>query len=262
MNRLKMMTCLGENTVPICLEIAAEISCRLGIEIEFKPVAAPTTAADKLAQGDVQLGWLCGLLYVNKVDEEQAPLDLLAAPIFSGYTQPVYFSKLTVPAESPFNTLKDLHGKAVAINEKASWSGNHLLRAMLQEQGLDMSFFGNIVTSGAHSKSFEMVAGGQVDAAAIDHSVFDFVAQHRPEMLARIRVIELIGPSPAPPLVIHRSVPKLLRHNIQSCLLELGKDPQFVCRIQPHRVETFVTVSDTDYLPIREGFARSLSMPL
>ncbi|MEM9773963.1 MAG: PhnD/SsuA/transferrin family substrate-binding protein [Chloroflexota bacterium] len=260
MNQLKMMTCLGENTVPVCAEIAAEMSERLGVEVVFKPVAESTPAAEKLMRGDVQLGWICGLLYVHKVDSENAQLDLLSAPIFSGHTEPVYFSNLTVATASPFKTIEDLSGHTLAINETTSWSGNHLLRAFMHERGLDMSFFDEVVVSGGHSKSFAMVAEGKVDAASIDHSVFDFVAEHRPELLERIRVIDLIGPSPAPPFVVHRSVSEHLRYKIRDCLLELGKDSQFISRVQPHRVETFVPISDADYQPIREGFARSLSM--
>ena len=260
MDRLKMMTCLGENTVPVCTELAAELSERLQLEVQFDPIAESTPAAEKLMRGDVQLGWICGLLYVDKVDSEKAPLELLAAPIFTGHTKPNYFSNLIVNAGSPVTTFEQLVGKSLAINETTSWSGNHLLRAFLHDRGLTMDFFGEVIVSGAHSKSFAMVAEGKAEVATIDHSVFDFVAQHRPELLEKVKIIELIGPSPAPPFVVHRSVPEHLRYKIRNCLLELGSDSRFVGRIQPHRVESFVPITDADYVPIRTGFANSLAM--
>ncbi|MEM8861504.1 MAG: PhnD/SsuA/transferrin family substrate-binding protein [Chloroflexota bacterium] len=260
MNQLKLMTCLGENTVPVCVELASEISRRLKIEVRFDPVAESTPAAEKLMRGEAQVGWICGLLYVHKVDTENAKLDLLAAPIFTGHTQPIYYSNLVVDAAGPIQSFDQLAGKSLAINETTSWSGNHLLRAVLYERGLDMNYFGEVIVSGAHSKSFSMVAEGKVDAASIDHSVFDFVADHRPELLDKVRIIDLIGPSPAPPFVMHKSVPEHLRYEFRDCLLELGKDPNFIGRIQQHRVETFVPIDDTDYTSIRTGYAHSLAM--
>ena len=51
--------------------------------------------------------------------------------------------------------------------------GNHLLRADVHKRGLTMDYFGEVIVSGAHSKSFEMVVNGGAEVASIDHSVFD-----------------------------------------------------------------------------------------
>ena len=97
---MKLITSLGENTVPICTEIASRLRDRVGIDIEFEPVPSSTAEADPLFRGEVALGWICGLLYIEKSDFHKAPLELLAAPIFSGSSQPDYYSHLIVPAES------------------------------------------------------------------------------------------------------------------------------------------------------------------
>ncbi|MFK7803568.1 MAG: phosphate/phosphite/phosphonate ABC transporter substrate-binding protein [Anaerolineae bacterium] len=260
MNQIRMMTCLGENTVPICTELTNALTEKLQIEFLFDPIAEPTPAAEKLVRGDVQMGWICGLLYVEKVDHDKALLDLLAAPIFTGTNKPIYTSHLIVPRNSQAQSLSDLQGKTHAINEFTSWSGNHLMRAQLFEQGLSANFFSEIIVSGAHSKSVRMVAEGRADSAAIDHGVFDYVADTTPELIDQIRIIDQVGPSPAPPFVIHRSVPHEIQNAIQLAIVELGQDESFQQLVKPHRLKTLVPITDADYDPIRAGYQNSLAL--
>ncbi len=260
MTSLKLMTCLGENTIPICSEIAAELSLRLGHSVVFDPIAESTPAAQKLVRGEVQLGWICGLLYTMLIDEQDAPLDLMGAPIFSGSDQPEYHSWLIAPVDSPAATFADLRDKSLAINETTSWSGYHLLRSNLHDMGTDMNYFGEVIESGAHSRSMKMVAMGEADSATIDHGVFDFVAEHQPELMEKIKVIGRIGPSPSPPFVIHRDVPQDLKDAITASLLELGRDDAFLQKVRPHHLKTIVPITDHDYEPIRSGFQNSLSL--
>lgn len=260
MTVLKMMTCLGENTVPICSELAQALAEKVGVEIVFDPVAESTPAAQKLVRGEVQIGWICGLLYTMLLDEQKAPIELLGAPIFTDSDQPEYYSHLVVPVGSPAESLADLQGKSLAINETTSWSGYHLLRANLHEMGLAMSYFGEVVESGGHSKSMVMIAEGLADSATIDHGVFDFVSDDQPELLKKIRVIGKIGPSPSPPFVINGNVPQDLKDRIKRALLELGQDEPFLQKVRPHRLASIVPIEDEYYEPIRVGFQNSKKM--
>jgi hypothetical protein len=69
-----------------------------------------------------------------------------------------------------------------------------------------------------------MILEGRVDGAAINSTVLEWVLSEHHDLNKRIRVIETIGPSPIPPWVISRRVPRMAR---------------------------FVAASDTDYDPIR-----------
>lgn len=260
MTQIKMMTCLGENTVPICTELASALTEKLQVEFLFDPIAESTPAAEKLVRGEVQMGWICGLLYVEKVDHDKAPLDLLVAPIFTGTNEPIYTSHLIVPKGSPAQSMADLEGKTHAINETTSWSGNHLMRSYMFNHGLAASFFSEIIVSGGHSKSMRAVAEGKADSAAIDHGVFDYVSDTFPEVMEQIRVIGQVGPSPSPPFVIHRSVPKDLQDAIRQAMLELGQSKSFQQLVEPHRLKTLVPIKDDDYGPIRTGYQNSLAL--
>lgn len=257
---MKLITSLGENTVPICTEIAASLRELVGIDIEFEPVPSSTVEAEPLFRGEVGLGWICGLLYIEKADFHNAPLDLLAAPIFSGSSQPDYYSHLIVPVESTYHSIDDLSGTRWAINEPGSWSGHHLFRAWLFERGLDLRYVGEIVESGAHSKSIRMIANCLADFATIDHGVFDYVAEREPDLMQKIRVIGQIGPSPSPPFVAHRSIPSETRVQIKQALLDLSGDRDFLARVAPHHLADFAAVDDHSYDPIRVGYRNSVSM--
>ena len=92
------------------------------------------------------------------------------------------------------------------------------------------------------------------------HGVFDFVADGSPEIIERIRIIDQVGPSPAPPFVIHRSVPMILQQEIRQTMLELGEDETFLARVNHHRLKTIVPIDDSDYQPIRIGYQNSLAL--
>ena len=157
-------------------------------------------------------------------------------------------------------SFEDLAGARWAINEPGSWSGHHLFRASLFERGLDLGYVGEIVESGAHSKSMRMIANNLADFATIDHGVFDYVAEREPDLMQKIRVIGRVGPSPSPPFVAHRSVPPDVRTEIKAALLGLSSDPEFRASVAPHHLTDLVAVDDQNYDPIRVGYRNSLAM--
>ncbi|MEM7799285.1 MAG: PhnD/SsuA/transferrin family substrate-binding protein [Chloroflexota bacterium] len=260
MTKLQIITCLGENTVPICTEIARALSETTGLEIFFEPKALPTEAAEPLCRGEIAMGWICGLLYTIKVDKAAVPFELLAAPVFAGEDVPVYHSKLVVAKESPLSSFDDLRGSCLAINETTSYSGFHLLRSTLVQRGLTLDYFGEVFVAGAHSKSMRAVAEGEADVATIDHSVFDYVVEAFPGIAGQIKVIGHLGPAPAPPFVVHQSVPEEAKMRLQQGFLALGTDPAFIQLVQRHRLQGLVSINDGYYDAIRRDYMRSLSL--
>src|SRR5207253_408625 len=140
-------------------------------------------------------------------------IELLAAPIPSGPLyggRPVYFSDVIVKRDSPAKKFDDLCGSVWAYNEPRSHSGYNVIRAHLANLGRKR-FFNRAVESGSHSASVEMVLSGQVDAAAIDSTMLEWMKSQRPEIGKQVRVIATLGPSPIPPWVISKEVPENLR---------------------------------------------------
>ena len=104
-----------------------------------------------------------------------------------------------VRRDSGFRVFDDLRGSSWAYNEPLSHSGFNVVRAYLAGFGHSQGFFREVVESGSHIGSIEMILNGRMEASAIDTTVLDWVIDQRPEVGAQIRVIETIGPSPILP---------------------------------------------------------------
>ncbi|PYS36006.1 MAG: hypothetical protein DMG14_25705 [Acidobacteria bacterium] len=64
-----------------------------------------------------------------------------------------------------------------------------------------------------------------IDAAAIDSTVLEMEAANDPSLSAQVRTITILGPSPAPPWIVHGSVPSDLRNALRREFLCMDKNP-------------------------------------
>ena len=90
------------------------------------------------------------------------------------------------------------------------------------------------------------------DAAAIDSHVLDvFLTQNR-AAAADLRIIDMLGPSSIPPIVIVKTVDQALKRKVQETLLTMHEDPLAASALHAGAIDRFVQVSDGDYQDIRE----------
>ena len=256
MFRLKLASCMAENTEELCQVLAVYLQSQLGVPTECV-TDVPWQERERLFdQGEIQLLWLCGLPYVHKADLEQSRTELLVVPVPVGERyqgQPVYFSDVMVRRSSPFQCFLDLCGGSWAFNEPRSHSGFNVVRAYLAELGQRAGFFGEVIESGAHSASLEMVLSGRIDGAAIDSTVLEWIVAEREGIGRQIRVIETIGPSPIPPWVISKQVPLDLRCELRSILLDVHLEQPGREILAGAQIARFIAAhdADADYDPIR-----------
>ena len=206
-------------------------------------------------RGEIHICWMCGLPYVRKRDARQANAELVAAPVMRDARyggRPVYFSDVVVHTESTFSAFDDLRGATWAYNEPASHSGYNIVRYHLATRGMDGQYFGRIVESGSHQESLLMILERSIDEAAIDSTVLEMVSTSNRSLSAQLRTIAVLGPSPAPPCLVHRSVPRDIRRSLREQFLSMQKDPEGRRILEDAGVLQFVEVSDCDYNPIRE----------
>lgn len=208
-----------------------------------------------LLAGQIDMGWICGLPYVQIIAREGMQMELLAAPVMRGARyqgRPVYFSDVVVRRESSFRSFEDLRGSSWAYNEPNSHSGYNLTRYMLAQKGESNGYFGDVVEAGSHQAALQMLLNGKIEGTSIDSTVLEMELKNRPEILKQIRKIETWGPSPIPPWVIHKEVPADLRDRVRRRLLDMDSDLDGRAVLANLGVKKFVWVSDADYDPIRE----------
>jgi phosphonate transport system substrate-binding protein len=250
---LRFATFLAPNMLPVYKFIARRAGERLGCAAEL----VVGSSYDQLGR-EADVGFVCGLPYVELARLADPPVEPLAAPVLRGQRyggRPVYFSDVVVRRDSPFRCFADLRGCTWSYNEPGSHSGYGLTRYWLVRLGETDGFFGKVVRAGWHERSLRLVAAGEVDASAIDSQVLAVALRDHPELAERLRVVAVLGPSTIQPVVAARRLPETLRAELRAVLLDLADDAEGRAHLAHGFVERFAAVDDSDYDDIREMLA-------
>jgi phosphonate transport system substrate-binding protein len=251
---LRFVTFLAPNLFPLYEFIAHHAGRRLGLPTDL----AVGTSYAQLRGRAVDVAFVCGLPYVEMSRGGEAPVEPLAAPILRGERfggRAIYFSDVIVHRASRWRSFADLRGCSWAYNEPHSQSGYGITRYHLVCRGQTNGYFGRVVEAGWHEQALRMVAGRAVDAAAIDCHVLAVALRAQPELAARVRVIDTLGPSTIQPVVASRRLPRRLRAELRAFLLDLANDPVARPHLDRAQVQGFAAVNDASYDDIRTMLA-------
>ncbi|MCS6846249.1 MAG: PhnD/SsuA/transferrin family substrate-binding protein [Anaerolineae bacterium] len=255
MTLLTFTTCQAAIAEPMCADVVHYLAGRLNIETRFIADIVWEMRERLLYAGRIDAGWICGAPYVRAANGSDAPIELLAAPVFAApryQDRPIYFSDVVVRRNSMYRSFADLRGARWVYNNHGSHSGYEIVRYHLARLGLNGDFFGQVIVSGAHQRSVEMILNDQADAAAIDSTVLEMMLAREPALAERLRVIEVLGPSSQPPWVIGRHVPAALRQALRAALIHMHEDAEGRIVLARHRLARFAPVTDSDYDDVRE----------
>jgi phosphonate transport system substrate-binding protein len=247
---LRFVTFLAPNMLPVYKFIARFLSERMGLPAEFQVGFTYTQLYD-----EVDVGFVCGLPYIQLTRQGEPPVEPLAAPVLKGDRyggQPIYFSDVVVRRDSPFRSFAELRGRSWCYNETQSQSGYGITRYHLLQLGETSGFFREVVETGWHERSLRLVCSGEVDASAIDSQVLAIALRDQPELAAKLRILDSLGPSTIQPVVASRRLSPSLRAELQAVLVEMHRHDLARESLAHGFVERFVPVADGDYDDIRE----------
>jgi phosphonate transport system substrate-binding protein len=97
-----------------------------------------------------------------------------------------------------------------------------------------------------------MVLQGEVDAAAIDSHLMDALHSKDEKLATKLRVIEMLGPSSIPPIVVSKRLDDELKSKMQEALVTMHLNNSGAMGLREGLVERFVIVADEDYGDLRE----------
>lgn len=152
---------------------------------------------------------------------------------------PYYFSYYVVNQDSPYQTLEDVRGKAVAYASPTSGSGYVFPLAKLVQDGLipraadgkeadAKNFFGDVVFAGGYAQAWEALRNGQVDVAV---TAGDINVQLYNEVLDNTRIIAEQGPVPSHAVVFSKDfLGTPAAEAFETSLLELKDDKRDLMR--------------------------------
>lgn len=254
---LRFSSCQAGIAEPFCIELVNFISAELGFPCEFVNDLSWQERERLLLIGEIHVCWICGLAYVRESNRQDKSIKLLVAPVRRHpryHDKPVYYSDVIVRSDSSFRSFDDLRGHTWAYNERGSHSGFNIVRYHLALRGLNQSFFRRVVESGSHRNSLQMVLQGSIDTAAIDSSVLELEVAKDPAISGQIRTVAVLGPSPAPPWVVHRSVSADTQKTLSDILLSINQHSKGRRILEAGRMLRFAPVSNHDYEQIRETY--------
>ncbi len=247
---LRFATFLAPSIFPAYRFIADYVGQQLGRDTEL----AVGESFAEFADGTADVGFICGLPYVQLRRQNPPPVELLAAPVLQGERyggRPIYYSDVIVRAEQPFYSFADLRGHSWSYNDLDSQSGYGITRHRLVQMGQTRGYFSKVVSAGFHQESISMVCSGEVDASAIDSQVLAVAMRDDPGLSARLRVIDSLGPSTIQPVVATTRLPDSLKADIREVLLAMSSDPVVNAHLAEGLFAGFAPVTDASYDDIR-----------
>ena len=251
---MRFVTFLAPNMLPVYRFLADRISDRLGRPVEL----AVGRSFDQFEQGEADLGVICGLPYVWLAARRPPPVEPLAAPVLAGPRyggRPIYYSDVIVGRDRPITRLEELRGCSWAYNEPASHSGHTVTLYSLVRLGARPGFLGPVVEAGFHQRAIRLVAGGTVDAAAIDSQVLAIELRDHPGLQTALRVVGCFGPSTIQPVVAASRLPEVVKDQVRELLVGLGDDPAARSVLDYGLIDRFAPVADAAYDDIRAMLA-------
>ena len=145
------------------------LESKTGLKVEFTPVTDYAATVEGLAAGKIDLVWYGGFTFV------QARLKTgNAIPIAQREEDEKFRSVFITQPNSGINSLKDLAGKTFTFGAPSSTSGSLMPRFFMMKEGIDPDkTLKRVAFSGAHDATALQVAGGKVDAGALNISVYE-----------------------------------------------------------------------------------------
>ena len=142
---------------------------KLGMKVEFTPVTDYAAAVEALIHHKIDLVWFGGFTFVQaKVRSNNGVIPLVQRE------EDEKFKSVFITSDKNIFRLEDLRGKTFSFGSESSTSGHlmprHFLLAAKINPDTDLKRF---AFSGAHDATVAAVAGGKVDAGALNISVWE-----------------------------------------------------------------------------------------
>ncbi|MEM9043806.1 MAG: PhnD/SsuA/transferrin family substrate-binding protein [Pseudomonadota bacterium] len=202
---------------------------------------------------DLLLGQTCGLPLVRGEAGTAIPV---ARPSYAVEgCGPGNYRSVLLARKGFGDTLSEFQGKRVAINGWDSQSGCNALKDAFFDMLSHGPFFSDVLVSGAHRKSADLVAMGDADICALDAVAWALYQQVQSERATQLEEIHWTRAMPSLPYITstsHEGDVEIIREAIAESLAANG--PAIPIGVLP--------ATRADYLPVHEMDRRVASLIL
>ena len=167
------------------------LEANIGMPVEFIPVTDYAATVEGLAAKKLDMVWYGGFTFV----QARIRTNGTAIPLVQRAEDEKFQSVFITQPNSGINSLADLKGKTFTFGSQSSTSGHLMPRWFLLQNGIDPDKdFRRMAFSGAHDATALQVAGGKVDAGAMNISVWNKMFEEKKLDPSQIRVFYTTPP--------------------------------------------------------------------
>ncbi len=223
---------------------------KLGMKVEFTPVTDYAASVEGLVNNKLDMVWFGGFTFIqakNRSHNQVIPL--------VQREEDEKFKSVFITTKADINTLADLKGKTFTFGSESSTSGHLMPRSYLLAAKVnpdtDMK---RIAFSGAHDATVAAVAGGKVDAGALNISVWEkLLAQGKVDT----RLVRVFYTTPGYfdyNWTVRTDMNPVLRKKLSDAFLALDKaNPQDKEILDLQRASRFIPTKAENYNNIEEA---------
>ncbi len=142
---------------------------KLGMKVEFTPVTDYAASVEGLINNKLDMVWFGGFTFIQaKVRSNNQVIPLVQR------AEDEKFKSVFITTHADITKLQDLKGKTFSFGSESSTSGHLMPRSFLLAASINPDLdLRRIAFSGAHDATVAAVAGGKVDAGALNISVWE-----------------------------------------------------------------------------------------
>ena len=230
--------------------LGAYLEQRLGMKVQFVPVADYPAVVESLASDRLDMAWLGGFTFV------QVHLkDPTATPLVQR-EQDAQFTSKFITANPDVKSLADLKGKTFAFGSISSTSGSLMPRYfMLENDGIKPEdYFKRISYSGAHDATAAWVQAGKVDAGVLNASVWDKLVASGKVDTQKVKVFATTPTYYDYNWTVRGSLDPALKEKIKQAFLDLDPtDPEQKAILDLQAASRFIETSPDNYKGTEEA---------
>ncbi|MQA21891.1 putative selenate ABC transporter substrate-binding protein [Rugamonas rivuli] len=157
---------------------------KIGMKVEFTPVTDYAASVEALINKKVDMVWFGGFTFVQAKDRSKNQITPLVQR-----AEDEKFKSVFITTNKDINKLEDLKGHTLSFGSESSTSGHLMPRSFLLAAKINPDTdLKRIAFSGAHDATVAAVAGGKVDAGALNISVWEKLVAEKKVDPAVVRV--------------------------------------------------------------------------
>jgi phosphonate transport system substrate-binding protein len=220
---------------------------KLNMKVEFTPVTDYAASVEGLINHKLDMVWFGGFTFVQAKDRSKGQVVPLVQRV-----EDEKFRSVFITTSKSINSLGDLKGKTLSFGSESSTSGHLMPRSFLLANKIDPDTdLKRISFSGAHDATVAAVAGGKVDAGALNISVWEKLVDAKKVDTSAVRVFYTTPPYFDYNWSVRADMPAELKKKITDAFLTLDSSkPEDKAILDLQRATKFIPTKAENYVNI------------